>query len=58
MKIDKKTGEVLSFLPQNEKGYQQVRTILDCAINEDIVGMFPKEARGKVLWSNSEQDVL
>ena len=58
MKVDKKTGEILSFIPQNNKGYEELKTILDCAINEDVSYMFPKEARGKVLWLNSSQETL
>lgn len=58
MKIDKKTGEILSFLPQSNKDIVELKTVLDCAINEDVAAMFPKEARGKVLWMNEAQNTL
>lgn len=57
MVVDKDTGEILSFLPQFVEE-DSPRWVVNCANNEDIKDMFPKEARGRVLWTNWSQDIL
>lgn len=53
MKIDKKTGEILSFLPQKDVSKYQLKTIYDCSMNEDIATMYKKESQGYLLWTNA-----
>lgn len=57
MKVDKVTGEILSFL-EGFVPYEKDKTLEDCVSNKDLVEIYKEDSKGRILWTNASNNVL